>query len=159
MALAKMQALATHLLEQKLFSAEQFDYWMENGTAEYAAKRVGQGVLLCRFRYDAVFSIERYTRSAALFLAILSAWLLDKDEDREQDELPMPSVDVTPLNDRMADIEVTVAMSEDITLVPDEEGPVVFSGQRWTVKAVELNTATQAGVGNDADQPTDKPGP
>lgn len=157
MALNKMQSLAAFFLSKNLFAAEQFDYWMENGTAEYAAKRVGQGVVLCRFRYDAVLSVERYSQSADLFLALLSAWLLDNDADREGDDLPMPDVDVTPLNDRMADIEITVNFIEDITLVPDPEGAIAFSGEQWRLSDVSLNTADQVGVGDDDEEPTDLP--
>lgn len=157
MALEKMMALADFLRGQGLFAAEQLDYWMENGTAEYAGKRQGDGLVLCRFRYDAVLSVERYGQSADLFLALLSIWLMEHDCEREHDELPMPSIDVTPLNDHLADIEVTVNFIEDITLVPDATGAIAFNGQQWRVQGIEINTADQVGIGDDKAAPTDLP--
>lgn len=157
MALQKMQALADFLRARNLFAAEQLDYWMENGAAEYAQKRSGEGLVLCRFRYDAVFSIERYAQSADLFLALLSAWLLDFDSAREDDNLPMPEIDVTPLDDHTADVEVTVNFIEEITVVKDVDGNVPFAGDTWRLEDITIHTANMVGVGDDQDEPTDLP--
>lgn len=157
MALSKMKTLADFLRSRNLFAPEQFDYWMENGTAEYATKRHGQGIVLCRFRYDAVLSVERYARSADLLLVLLSAWLLDNDGEREQDELPMPSIDVTPLDDVAADVEISVTFIEELTLVEDPEGNVPFNGKVWMLQDLVNNVADSVGVGNDDQEPTDLP--
>lgn len=158
MALAKMQALATYLLSQNLFAAEQFDYYMENGTNEFASKRVGaNGLLLCRFTYDAVFSVERYAQSADVFLVLLSVWLLENDCSRTADDLPMPEVDVTPLDDNTVDVDVKITFSEDITVLPDDEGPIVYKGTRYSVAPALITDANSVGVGDNKDLPTDKP--
>lgn len=157
MALEKMQQLASFLRERNLFAAEQFDYWMENGTAEYAAKNLGPGVVVCRFRYDAVLSVERYSNDADLFLALLCTWLMDNDCARDHDDLPMPDIDVTTLDDHCVDIEVRVPFIEDITLVRDDDGNVPFSGERWRLDGVTVTDADAVGVGDDDQQPTDKP--
>lgn len=157
MALEKMQALATFLIDQNLFAAEQFDYWMENGANDYVSKKIGDGFLICRFRYDAVFSIERYSDSADLFLVLLSVWLMDNDASRNDPELPMPEVDVTPLDDHTVDLEVKVAFEENITIKPDDEGKVVWGGKRYSVAPAVITDADKVGVGDTQERPTDKP--
>lgn len=157
MALEKMQALATHLLSHNLFSAEQFDYWMENGTSDYTGKKVGNGYLICRFRYDAVFSVERYSQSADLFLVFLNIWLMENDCTRNELELPMPSVEVNPLDDQTVDLEVKITFEEGITIVPDDEGLVLFRGNRYSVAPAVITDASKVGVGDTQERPTDKP--
>ena len=162
MALEKMKALATFLLEQDLFAPEQFDYWMENGSNEYASKKVGNGFLICRFRYDAVFSVERYsdsdddTDSADLFLVLLSVWLMENDDGRSDLALPMPSVEVNPLDDQSVDLEVKVTFDEGITIVPDDNGKVLFRGNRYSVVPAVITDASKVGVGDTQERPTDK---
>lgn len=157
MALEKMQALATHLLSKGLFAAEQFDYWMENGTNEFASKRHGNGYVICRFRYDAVFSVERYSQSADLFLVLISVWLMDNDCSRNALELPMPEVDVTPLDDHTVDVEIKITFEENITVLPDDEGPVEWGGKRYGIAPAVITDANKVGVGHTQERPTDKP--
>jgi hypothetical protein len=156
MALAKMQALAGYLLNQNLFGAEQFDWWMENGTCDFASKKVGAGLEMCRFRYDAVFNVERYSQSADLFLVLLSVWLLENDCGRHALELPMPDVDVTPLDDSTVDLEVKVTFDEIITVVPDDTGLILYKGNRYSVAPSPITDADKVGVGDNPSRPTDK---
>lgn len=157
MALAKMQALAQYLLAQKLFGSEQFDYWMENGTSEPAAKKEGNGLLLCRFRYDAVFSIERYSQDADLFLVLLNVWLMENDCKRDDLELPAPSVEVNPLDDFTVDLEIKITFDEGITVLPDDNGLITYKGNRYSVAPAVITDASKVGVGDTQMRPTDKP--
>lgn len=157
MALVKMQALADFLRSKNLFATEQFDYWMENGTAEYSTKRQGKGLVLCRFQYDAVFSVERYTKNADLFLVFISVWLMEHDSGREDLNLAMPDVDVTPLDDHTVDVEVKIIFSEDITVLPDDDGEILYSGGRWKVAPSPISDVNKIGVGDDQERPTDLP--
>ena len=157
MALGKMQALATFLLQQNLFAAEQFDYWMEIGTSDYTGKKVGNGYLICRFRYEATFSVERYSQSADLFLVLLNVWLMENDCSRNELELPMPEVDVTPLDDTTVDLEVKVTFDEGITIVPDDNGLILYRGNRYSVAPAVITDASKVGVGDTQERPTDKP--
>lgn len=156
MALEKMQALATYLKSQNLFAAEQFDYWMENGTSVPASKKVGKGMVLSRFEYDAVFDVERYAGSADLFLALLSVWLMDNDDNRNKLELVDPAIEVHPLDDQTVDLEVTVRFSEDITVMPDDEGLILFNGNRYSIAPALITDANKVGVGDSQQRPTDK---
>ncbi len=155
MLLYKMSDLAAYLHSKNVFSAEQLDYWMENGQVSYAAKRVGKGLLLCRFQYDAVISIERFSKDAALFLAFVCCWLQDFDADREDDDLPMPSIDVTPLDDSTADIEVKITFIEEITALQDQDGPLVLNGVNYKLDDAQINVADSVGVGDNENLATD----
>lgn len=157
MALAKMQALADFLRSKNLFAPEQFDYWMENGTAEYASKQHGNGLVLCRFQYDAVFSVERFADSADLFLVFICVWLMDNDCNRDALDLAMPEVDVSPLDDHTVDVEVKITFSEDITVVQDDAGPVEYSTRRWRIAEAVVSDVNKVGVGDDQQRPTDLP--
>lgn len=157
MALAKMQAIAEHLLSKNLFAAEQFDWWMQNGTSEYASKKVGKGLVIGRFSYDAVLSVERFAGDAAVFLALINVWLMEHDDNREALNLEMPGVDVTPLDDSTADVEVIIRFSEDITLLPQDNGAIVFNGIRYGVAPLVIDEANRVGVGDNQERPTDLP--
>ena len=157
MALEKMKALAGFLLQQNLFAAENLDYWMENGSSEYASKRQGKGLVMCRFRYDAVFSIERYAGDADLLLVLISVWLLEQDHNRSELELGAPKVDVTPLDDFTVDLEIAITFDEPITVVPDDTGPVLFRGIRYSVAPALISDASKVGVGDSQVRPTDLP--
>jgi hypothetical protein len=157
MALAKMESLANFLKAQQLFSAEQFDYWMENGTSEYSGKREGNGIIVCRFRYDAVFDVERYSQDADEFLVLVSIWLIENDCDRSGQDLPMPEWDVNPLDDATTDVQVKVSFDEDITIVPDDEGKILYRGSRYSVAPAVITDASKVGVGDTQARPTDKP--
>lgn len=157
MALEKMQALATFLINQNLFAVEQFDYWMENGTNEYTGKKNGNGYVISRFRYDAVFSVERYSQSADLILVLLSVWLMENDGNRSELELPMPDVDVTTLDDTLVDLEIKVTFDESITILPDENGLILYRGNHYSVAPAVITDASKVGVGDTQARPTDKP--
>lgn len=157
MALAKMEALAAFLLAQNIFPAEQFDYVMTNGKNAYANKRIGNGLLISRFRYDAVFLIERYSQDADLFLALISTWLMENDNSRDEQELEMPDVGVTALDDFTVDLEVRIVFEENITIVPDEVGKIIFNGSRYSVLPAVISDAIKVGVGDSQERLTDKP--
>lgn len=155
MLLHKMSDLAAHLRSKNLFAAEQLDYWMENGVANYAAKRVSRGLLLCRFEYEAVISVERFSKGADLFLAHICCWLMEFDSGRDKDDLPMPQIDVTPLDDLTVDIEVKIKFIEDITVLPHEQGEISLDGEKYRLDNVENNVANSVGVGDNTELPTD----
>ncbi|NIB44780.1 phage tail protein [Pseudomaricurvus alkylphenolicus] len=157
MALQKLAGLTRYLIEQNLVDENQIDSWMENGTPEPAGKRLGHGIRICRLRYDAIISIERFTGNEDVLLALLCTWLMDNDPSREDDRLPPPDIDIDIVDARAADVAFRVAFIEDIDLVPVDNGKVLFIGQRWDVADVPVTLPNEAAVGDDESRPTDKP--
>lgn len=157
MAVAKMQALADFLKAQNLFAAENFDYYMENGTSEVTSRKVGDGFEICRFRYDAVFSVERFSGDADVFLVLINIWLMEFDNNRDQLELDPPKVDVTALDDSASDVDVIITFDESITIKPDDTGPILFKGARYAVAPADIVAARKVAVGDNQQRQPDKP--
>ncbi|WP_299594330.1 phage tail protein [uncultured Microbulbifer sp.] len=157
MALEKLRAITAHLLAANLVSSEQLDSWMESGELETASKNLGNGVRICRLRYDAVISIERFAQPAELLFALVTAWVQDNDPERFTLGLPEPDIEIDVINKRMADVEIKIPFSENVDLVPDANGAITYLGQQWSVAVVGADEADQVAVGDDETAPTDKP--
>lgn len=157
MLLQKMTALAQHLIQQNLFAAENFDYWMENGKSEYCCNKQGKGFVVGRFAYDAVLNVERFASDASLFLALINIWINENDSSREHDNLELPEVDVTPLDDKTVDVEVRIRFIQDITIMPSDQGSIVMNGTRYGIAELENADAKKVGVGDTQERPTDLP--
>lgn len=157
MALEKLQAFTTFLIEQNMVDENQLDSWMENGKVVPASRNLGNGFLICRFQYEAVISIERFAKNERVLMALVCAWLHDHDSERQSQELPPPDIDVEILDNQTADVELRVMFREDISLKDSDEGDIPFNGRRWHVAPVVPDVATIAAVGDDPGKPTDKP--
>lgn len=157
MALDKLKGITAHLLAANLVAAEQLDSWMEDGELETASKNLGNGLRVCRQSYDAVIQIERYAGDPALLFALVTTWVMENDPERQSLELPEPTVDVDVIDERVADVEITVRFSEPVDLVEDDSGPILYRGQRWAVAAVPVDEPDQVAVGDNQDLPTDAP--
>lgn len=141
-----MQELGDHLtnyIERKLGSPgkDKFDAYMTGGNMIPMFKDMGDGMLLGKFQYTAVFSIEDMPADKIdpyIVMARVMAWLDDNDREREKHGLKSPTVDIDAYNNgTMADMEITADFVESITarLAPDgEEGDVTFAGKEWNVE-------------------------
>lgn len=156
MALQKLQALTAFLIEKNLVDENQIDSWMENGKIEATDKNLGNGIRVCRFRYDAVISIERFSTDEKLLLALVCVWLMDNDPEREDDELPAADIEVDIADDSTAEIEIKVMFIENIDLVEEPSGRVNYSGKNWAVNSVGIDIANEGAVGDDPNIDTDK---
>lgn len=161
MALEKLQAFTTFLIERNMVDENQLDSWMENGKVIPASKHLGNGFLLCRFQYEAVISIERFAKNESVLMALVCAWLHDYDSERQSQDLPPPDIDVDILDNHTADVELRVMFREDICVeISDQasdEGVIPFNGRAWRVAPLVPDVATIAAVGDDQAKPTDKP--
>lgn len=120
---------------------KDFDAWMQNGTLRLTPKHGGNGLQLARLDYQAVFLIEELPfkeLDPALVLATVAAWLQDHDTERERLELPEPEYDVDPIDDRTADLAISVQFSEPLYLQPDAAGPIAYGGQHYRVAPYEV---------------------
>lgn len=120
---------------------KDFDAWMQNGTLRLTPKHGGNGLQLARLDYQAVFLIEELPfkeLDPALVLATVAAWVQDFDTEREQFELPEPEYDVEPIDDRTADLTISVNFSEPLYLQPDAAGPIAYGGKPYRVAPYEV---------------------
>lgn len=120
---------------------KDFDAWMQDGTVRLTPKHGGNGVQLARLDYQAVFLIEDLPfkeLDPAWVLATVAAWLQDFDAEREQFELPDPEYDVEPIDERTADLTISVQFSEPLYLLPDALGPITYGGKQYSVAPYDV---------------------
>ncbi len=84
-----------------------------------------------------------------LLFSLMAAWL--DDTDRELfDELGIneadPEWDVSVDSEETATVLVSVPMVEELVLIPDENGPIPWQGQRWRLADPEIWTAFSAQI-------------
>lgn len=128
----KLAQITAFLVQQNLVAVEQIDSWVENPNIVPAGELRGDGIILYRQTYDAVISIERYPHKnhpAELLFALVCAWLMDNDADR--DDIPTPQTDVDILDDETADVEITISFEEDVIGIEDPAGPIPFNGLNY----------------------------
>jgi len=155
MAIQKLQALTAHLTETNQFADEQFDSWMEGGNLEMASKDLGDGLLICRQKYFAVFSIEKFSGKADELFVHVITWLIDNDPDREEEKLEDPSIDIDILESGEADVTIAINFVENIEIAEDVNGPITFDGKTWSITKVLDSVVEKIGVGHDAALDTD----
>lgn len=157
MALEKLTALHAHLQNANLVKKEHLDSWAEDGRMIPSTENKGGGILICKFKYQAILIVEGYSKAPELLMALVCAWLINEDAEREDQNLKKPDIDIDMTDDRTADVEITVEFQEDIELVKDEQGVIELLGIRYSIANAGADTANEVGVGDDPEQPTDKP--
>lgn len=151
----KLKDLTRYLLDFRQCSSDQLFPWMENADLELTSSINGDGLVIGRIRYTAVFSIEKFSKDEALLFALVSAWLQENDPDRDRHELKSPKLDIEDANAKTADVEIEIEFLEDITVVPDVDGLIEFNGQRWSIAQTTIDEATSVAVGDNEALPTD----
>ncbi|WP_226648146.1 phage tail protein [Microbulbifer variabilis] len=157
MAGKKLQAITAHLLSANLVAETKLDAWMENGRLASASKNLGNGIRVSRAEYDAVILLEEYRGDSALLFALVTTWLMEHDKDRDKYQLAEPEIEVTPIDKNLVDVEITIRFLENVDLVPDDNGPITYQGQRYAVAVVPIDEPNQVAVGDNKTLPTDAP--
>lgn len=136
-----LQALSEYLLAHTGLSKEQIYATADNGRILISGEDLGQGQEICRYKYDAVMTLERYAGDARVLVAMIAGWLMEHDQDRDYLGLADPEVNADLNDDETADVDITVEFNEAIQLVEDDQGPIVIGDKRWTVQAVPIDVA------------------
>ncbi|HCI6131736.1 TPA: phage tail protein [Klebsiella variicola subsp. variicola] len=135
----------------RLMDTAGADEWMDDIELVRSVKDLGLGQRrIAVRRYSGVLAWERwpYRQISPDFLfALVCAWLDDHGNDlREQLSLDDPTVYVEVRDNQTAIIMITVPLVDDITLVPDENGPVPYGTERYRLDAPEIHAATDLTV-------------
>ncbi|WP_296059588.1 phage tail protein [uncultured Amphritea sp.] len=146
----KLQSLTQHMLNLNLFDPEQMDSWAEEGTLIPARKDTDAGMMIGRWRYRGVISLERYSKDAGLLMAAVLAWLTTDDDRVGLDD---PTLDPDPAEDGSFFVDITVSFQETIYLVPDETGPYLIDGQKFGLGAFDLWVAENSTTHHAAAEP------
>ncbi|NVJ61823.1 MAG: phage tail protein [Gammaproteobacteria bacterium] len=99
-------------------------------------------------RYKAEFYFDRFPykeQSPAVLFANVGGWLMDNDEDREQQlsELRDPEIEVVLEDDNSAEIIIEVMFEEPVKVIEDPNGPIYWSGKQYRIEEYDIWTATK----------------
>ncbi len=140
--------LNTNVLDNKI------DAWQENGSiVPNGEDRGNGGYIACHWKYNAVISIEEFPHrllDPRCLLALVACWLSDYDITRNEDELGDPDLSVDVISSEIADVAIELEMMEPIELIPDPAGMITWRGETYRVQAVEIYTAEEAELVNEA---------
>jgi len=152
----KLRGLTQYLLDHNVSAPKKFDSWMEQGRLMVGGEDLGNGYRLGFYRYQAIFTIEDYSKGADLLMALVLIWLMENEPDRP-DELGEPEIVVDEVNDRCekADIEISITFEEPIEVVRDTKGDLTYRGSNYRVDTVLINQADEVSVGDQTIDPTD----
>lgn len=140
--------LNSNVLDNKI------DAWQENGSiVPNGEDRGNGGYIACHWKYNAVISIEEFPHrllDPRCLLALVACWLSDYDVTRNEDELGDPDLSVDVISSEIADVAIELEMMEPIELIPDPAGMITWRGETYRVQAVEIYTAEEAELVNEA---------
>lgn len=158
MALDKLRALHAHVVAQNIVMPETLDSWMEDGAIKPTNTRLSADqYAVARLEYDAVFLFDRFTGNPALLIATVAAWLMDHDDNRDDNKLPLPDIDVDMIDDKTAQVEIRIRFLEQISMTRAATGKVLMAGERWDVSGFSFDEVDTIGVGDDQARQTDQP--
>ena len=135
---AKLKALTACILDKGLCRQEEIDSWVNQVYIEVDTGDKGRYVQLGRHKSRCTVFIERFRQDARLLSSVVITWINENDYLRENDLLPVPEINVTPLDSGnhklpLFDIEITLYFMDDILIKPDENGIITYKGERWSL--------------------------
>jgi len=148
--ISKLQQLCEYLSQnmQPYVKQNDIDGWQGGGELMINTENLGLGgYLLAKWKYDAVIEIERFPHRKVNpynLLAMVAVWLIANDESRDEYELQDPDFDIAVISKDQAQITIELDFIDNIELLPDEQGPIEFNGERYRVSLVPINVAENA---------------
>ena len=141
--------LNSNVLDNKI------DAWQENGTiVPNGEDRGSGGYIVCHWKYNAVIHVEEFPHQLLdprCLLALVACWLSDHEEDRNEEDLDDPTLSVDVISNELADVGIELELMEPIELIPDpEKGMITWRGIKYRVQAVEIHTAEEVELVNEA---------
>jgi len=146
----KLDQITAFITQLNLVAAEQIDTFVEDPKIVPCGKNLGHdGIILFRQTYTGVISIENFPHAKhapELLFAHVCAWLMDNNPSDEDDEIAQPSTDVDVIDDKRADVEISIEFSENITVVKDPAGTIRFNAKIWRLDDVTTDYAQEGEV-------------
>lgn len=142
----QLQLLTEFLLAslKPVIKANDIDAWQERGTLMINGEDLGEGYLVAKWKYSAVIAIEKFPHRRIdpyTLLAMVAAYLIDNGWERERYGLDDPEIDIDADSKDSTTVLIEVQLLDDIELIRDDTGPVLFDGQRYRVSTVPVNVA------------------
>jgi hypothetical protein len=147
----QLQQLTEFLLSslQPYVTANTIDAWQEGGTIILSGEDLGTGYQVAKWKHRAIIVIENFPHLKVApynLLAMLAAFLLDSNWPRDELGLEDPTLDIDPISNDNATVIIEVELVDNIDLIPNASGPVLFNGNRYSVDMVVVNVAEEINV-------------
>lgn len=141
----KLNALSTLLKDNQDWmnvGADQREVWMEQSKIERGSNEQSEnGLHYLDFKYRLCASIDGLQAKKGEALLVLIHGFTNQMDDDFLGEL---EIDITPSDDHLVDIEITMMVNDPIYLVEVNESPIYFSGKYWGFGEGGLTFATSA---------------
>jgi len=143
----QLQMLTKFLLTSlsPVIKANNIDAWQERGTLILSGEDRGQGgYQIAKWKHNAVIVIEKFPHRKVnpySLLAMVAAYLIDSGWDRDRFDLSDPELDLDAVSKDDVTVIIELPLIDDIEIIVDENGPVIFDGQRYRVDMVPVDFA------------------
>ncbi|WP_279145963.1 phage tail protein [Photobacterium carnosum] len=154
--MAEIAKCYKRVLSDKLGSTgkDLFDCVITKGTFVPSFKDMGDGIIVGRFDYEAVFMFEALPAGKLdprILMASTATWLLENDTERQGLKLPPPKIDIDAYSNDggpVSDMEITLEFSEPITMkeTAANMGDVFYNGKWWGIAPYVIHVAEEVRV-------------
>lgn len=135
---------------QPYVTANTIDAWQEGGSLILSGEDLGTGgYQVAKWKHRATIAFEKFPHHRVNpynLLAMLAAFLMDSGWPRDEYQLSDPELDIDIVSKDNATVLIELELMDDIDLIPDATGPVLFNGQRYRVALVPVNVAEAVDV-------------
>lgn len=155
---SKLRDLTDYFLSLGLVAAEQLDSYIDDGELKLVTRKLDNNNLkLAQFDYQAAFEFTAVAKGPDLLLAHLAMWLQEHDSDRNNHGLADPQIGVDINEQGVAEVEISLHFIEDIELVADDAGELLYKGKKYRLDYTALDVADTAAVDTEEGRTPDKP--
>lgn len=130
--------------------ANNIDAWQENGTLIINGEDLGAGSYqVAKWKHNAMIAIENFPHHQVApynLLAMLAAFLISSDWQRDEYGLTDPEIDIDVISKDNATVIIELQLMDNIEMVLDSTGPVLFMGNRYRVAIAPVNVAESVDV-------------
>ncbi len=135
---------------QPYVTANTIDAWQEGGSLILSGSDLGtEGYQVAKWKHRATIAFEKFPHHKVNpynLLAMLASFLIDREWPRDEYRLSDPELDIDIVSKDSATVLIELELMDDIDLIPDAAGPVLFYGSRYRVSLVPVNTAEEVAV-------------
>lgn len=148
----QLQQLCEYLLTslKAVIKTNNMDAWQERGTLILSGEDKGQdGYQVAKWKHTAVIAIENFPHRKVdpyNLLAMVSAFLIDSGWPRDEYGLDDPEIDIDVISKDNATVLIDVMLIDNIDLIPDPKGPVLFNGENFYVSLATYDFAETVDV-------------
>ncbi|MGB0894028.1 MAG: phage tail protein [Parashewanella sp.] len=139
----QLELLVDHITENLGLCESDIEAWQESGKLMLDGTDKGKGVNIAKWRHTAAITLYKFPYQSVEpynLLAMIAAYLpeLDEDGERQLYELNDPDLEIDPDGHDSAMISIQLELLDNLEIVPDENGLIVYNGKRYRLDKVPV---------------------